>query len=845
MLLVYSFGTIEYMQPVNRLITHFVPENYQLSLELRRASREFEGTVTITGTSPTDSNHISLHAKDLTVSSVTVDGREAPYSHGDHDELRITHPGVTQGDHVVVVAFSGVITDSMHGLYPCYYEHNGEKKELLATQFESHHAREVFPCIDEPEAKATFDLTLTTETGITVLGNQPVEWQRVENDKLVTSFQTTPRMSTYLLAWVTGELHHKTARTSSGVEVSVYATPAQRPEALDFALEHSVKSIEFFDAYFDTPYPLAKCDQVALPDFSSGAMENWGLVTYRETALLADPATTTVASKHYIATVISHELSHQWFGNLVTMKWWNNLWLNESFATLMEYIAVDAIHPEWNVWLDFSSNESIMALRRDAIDGVQAVQVDVDHPDEISSLFDGAIVYAKGARLMRMLQEYIGHDAFRAGLASYFKEFAYSNTEADDLWRHLSEASGQNIAHLMNSWISQSGYPVVRVTPDGLSQKQFFIGPHEESDKLWPIPLGAESSEDMPALLETRELHLPIADDERLNIKDASHFITHYSPDHLGRLMAKLATFDEIGRLQLLHEQTLLARGEVVSSAELIPLLQAYQEETAQSVWDIMAIALKELRKFVETDDAAEAKLRAFSAQLARPQFERLGWNIQPGENESDTKLRSLIIGLMLYGEDPAVEARCQELFATGIESIDPELRHLVIGAAVKHSTDDAVVADLFAHYKSTTSADLRDDICAGLTSARKIEHIHQILETITDGTVVRRQDVFRWFAYLIRSRYAREATWQWMTSHWDWIEESFAGDKSYDYFPQYAANGLTTQDQLEAYKSFFEPKRRIPALTRAINLGITEIEARVALIEKDKAAVISALKAL
>src|SRR5690606_28324955 len=255
-----------------------------------------------------------------------------------------------------------------------------------------------------------------------------------------------------LLAWVTGEMQYKTAQTNSGVEVNIWATPAQRPEALSFALEHSVKSIEFFDAYFGIPYPLAKCDQVALPDFSSGAMENWGLVTYRETALLADPATTTVASKHYIATVISHELSHQWFGNLVTMKWWNNLWLNESFATLMEYIAVDAIHPEWNVWLDFSSNESIMALRRDAIDGVQAVQVDVDHPDEISSLFDGAIVYDKGARVMRMLQEYIGHDAFRAGLASYFEEFAYSNTEADDLWRHLSEASGQNIAHLMNSW---------------------------------------------------------------------------------------------------------------------------------------------------------------------------------------------------------------------------------------------------------------------------------------------------------------------------------------------------------------------------------------------------------
>lgn len=830
------------MQSVNRLIEQFVPENYQLSLKLQREEREFGGIVTMTGTAKLN-GRLTVHAKDLTIESVTVDGKAAEFYHGDHDELTVTHPDITEGSHIVVFSFSGKITDAMHGLYPCYYEHNGQKKELLATQFESHHAREVFPCIDEPEAKASFDVTLTTETGITVLSNQPIEEQRTENDSLVTTFQTTPIMSTYLLAWVTGDLHRKTARTNSGVEVSVWATPAQRPEALDFALEHSVKSIEFFDAYFDTPYPLPKCDQVALPDFSSGAMENWGLVTYRETALLADPATTTVASKHYIATVISHELSHQWFGNLVTMKWWNDLWLNESFATLMEYIAVDAIHPEWNAWLDFASHESIMALRRDAIDGVQPVQVDVNHPDEISSLFDGAIVYAKGARLMRMCQEFIGHDAFRLGLANYFKEFAYKNTEADDLWRHLSEASGQNVSRLMNTWISQSGYPVVSVTPEGLSQKQFFIGPHEESDKIWPIPLGTESSEDMPALLETRELRMPVPEDERLNVKDASHFITHYTPEHLGRLLAKLATLDEIGRLQLLHEQTLLARGGVIPSAELISILQAYKDETAQSVWDIMSLAFRELKKFVETDEEAEAKLRSFALTLARPEYERLGWEIKSGETESDTKLRSLVIGLMLYGEDPEVEAKCEELFSRGVDSIDPELRHLVIGAVVKKSDSDEIVKELLDSYRSTHSADLRDDICAGLTSARKASHIEILLGSITDNETIRRQDVFRWFAYLVRSRYAREATWEWMTTNWRWIESTFGGDKSYDYFPQYAASGLVTREQLGDYKAFFEPKRSIPALTRTIDLGIKEIEGKIAILEADGEAVRAKLR--
>lgn len=826
------------MQPVKRLIETFVPDNYQLSLELRRPEREFEGTVTITGTATRKNGQILLHAKDLMIQNVTMDGKKADFSSGEQDELIITHPELKEGEHILTIAFSGKITDAMHGLYPCYFEHDGEKKELLATQFESHHAREAFPCIDEPEAKATFDLTLTTEPNIVVLGNQPIEWQKEENGKLVTCFETTPRMSTYLLAWVTGELHHKTGRTKSGVEVSIWATPAQRPEALDFALEHSIKSIEFFDAYFDTPYPLAKCDQVALPDFSSGAMENWGLVTYRETALLADPATTTVASKHYIATVISHELSHQWFGNLVTMKWWNNLWLNESFATLMEYIAVDAIHPEWNAWLDFSSHETIAALRRDAIDGVQPVQVDVYHPDEISTLFDGAIVYAKGARLMRMCQEYIGHEAFRLGLSNYFKEFAYQNTDENDLWRHLSEASHQDIASLMNTWISQSGYPVVHVSDQGISQSRFFIGPHEPSSQIWPIPLGSESGEDMPALLETKELAMPLPNDLRLNIKDASHFITHYDTNRLATLVAKLSGFDQIGRLQLLHEQSLLARGGVISNGALIPLLQAYRDEKAQNVWDIMALTLKELRKFVETDEDAETQLRRFSRELARPQFERLGWKPLVNEPESDTELRSLVIGLMLYGEDKEVEQACHTLFAEGIDTIDPELRHLVIANEVKYAKDDSLITKLLEEHRLTASADLRDDICAGLTSVRKESHIKIVLDALTDNETIRRQDVFRWFAYMMRNRYAREATWEWMVSHWDWISETFAGDKSYDYFPQYSASGLVTREQLENYKTFFKPKQRIPALTRVIEMGIKEIEGRIDIIEKDSAAV-------
>ena len=618
------------MNTVSRLIDTFVPDHYDLSLAINRVERTFDGTVTIHGSLIDGATSIIVHSKDLSIESVTLDGKDADFASSDDDELHISHPDLTTTPpkHIVVIRYSGVITDGMHGIYPCYYEHDGIKKELIATQFESHHAREVFPCIDEPDAKATFDVTLTTEPDVTVLGNMPVKRQSTEHGMLVSTFDTTPRMSTYLLAWVVGELHSVSGKTKRGVDVNIWATPAQPAASLTFALDIATRSIDFYEEYFDTEYPLPKSDHVALPDFSSGAMENWGLITYREVALLADPATAGISSKQYIATVIAHELAHQWFGNLVTMKWWNNLWLNESFATLMEYLAVDALEPSWNVWLDFSSSESVMALRRDAIDGVQPVQIDVNHPDEISTLFDGAIVYAKGARLLRMLQNYVGSDAFQQGLKAYFASHAYGNTEADDLWSEVAIASGKDIVAMMNTWISQPGYPMVSVEQTGdtvtLTQKQFFIGPHKPSDQLWPIPLASSCSE-MPTILEAPTVVAARTHDTLLsfNVSDSAHFITQYSPELLAAHIAAVRSGDKdvISRLQLLDETILLVRGGELPSVSLIELIDAYRNETSEHVWAMIHGALAELRKFVDTDQQAEAKLRSLSATIARSQY--------------------------------------------------------------------------------------------------------------------------------------------------------------------------------------------------------------------------------
>jgi aminopeptidase N len=831
------------MNSVTRLTTLYLPHHYDLSVRLDRKGRTFHGTVTINGTALVN-GEVRLHAKDLTIQSVLVDGKQATYEQQENDELAIQHTDITPGEHVLVVKFSGSITDTMNGIYPCYFEVDGEKKELLATQFESHYARQAFPCVDEPEAKATFDVTLTTENDITVLGNMPVASQQVENGQLVTTFETTPKMSSYLVAWVAGELQKKSAKTKDGTEVAIWATAAQPAESLDFALEIAVNSIEFFNEYFGVPYPLPKSDHVALPDFSAGAMENWGLITYREIALLVDPKVTTLSAKQYAATVIAHELSHQWFGNLVTMKWWNDLWLNESFANMMEYVAIDALHPEWQVWLDHASSEVVSALRRDSLNGVQSIQTEVLHPDEISSVFDPSIVYAKGGRLLRMLQAYVGTDAFRQGLKSYFEKHQYTNTEATDLWACLSEASGKDIATFMHAWMTQSGYPVVSVQRDGdhvtINQRQFFIGEGNDAQQRWPIPLHGTSSQ-IPELLDTESAQFSYTDKVplQLNQGGTAHFITHYDKASLQALLEYLPSLPTIDRLQLLHEQTLLAQAGIISSADLLPLLEYYKDETEETVWGIISLAINELKRFVETDEQAEAKLRRLVGTLALPQYERLGWEPAPGETENDTKLRSLIISLSLYGEIPdALETAKQTYKTTPLSELDPELRTAILANAVRQKVDDDIIDTLLAAYKKTQHSEVRDDIAAAITATKELAVIQRLVPLVKDASIVRSQDFLHWYIWLLRNRYGRSYMWQWTQDDWEWLKDTFSGDSHYDMLPRYIAGSLITQEHLEQFVSFFTPYQSDIALKRNILIGETELKAKVALLERDGALV-------
>ena len=833
------------MTKVPRLLDTFTPNHYNLTLDLTRAEeKEFSGTVIISGDSTSES--ISLHSKGLTIQSATIDNQPADVSFGEFDELRLSQPNLKNRKHTIRIDFSGNITDAMHGLYPCYFTHNGVKKQLFATQFESHHAREVFPCVDEPAAKAEYDLTLITRPGITVLGNMPVKSEEENNNSLTTAFEKTPRMSSYLLAFVIGELHKKSARTKSGVEVNVWATPAQNENTLDFALDIATRSIDFYDEYFGVKYPLPKSDHVALPDFSSGAMENWGLITYRESCLLADPELTPESSRRFIATVIAHELSHQWFGNLVTMQWWNDLWLNESFANMMEYVAIDALQPDWHMWEDFATNEVTAALRRDSLDGVQSVQADVNHPDEISTLFDPAIVYAKGGRLLVMVRKLIGEEAFRAGLKSYFEKFAYKNTVGNDLWQELESASGQPIVNLMNAWISQPGLPVVSVSSSHdaatLSQERFFIGEHQPSDALWPIPLFANQPLDVK-VLNQKETIVSIEKPLQLNCGLSAHFITKYDESTREYLLKNITELPTLDKICILQDATILARAGFENSASLLPLALSLKTETNEKVFGMAAGALTELRKFVDDNDAARDLLKRISGKFARATFEELGWDEKDGESDDDRERRTTALSLMMYSEDKEVLDKAKTRFDSNkLKDLPTEIRALIISTNVRHFETSEMIENLFAAYKNTPSNDLQNDIAIGLTSTKNPETAEKILANIKDSNIIRPQDASRWFVYLIRTRESRQIAWNWLKENWAWVEDTFGEDKSYDDFIRYAATALLTTNELNDFQQFFEPMMDIPALTRTIKLGITEISARVELIKRDKEAVISAL---
>jgi len=844
------------MQAVKHFIETFVPEHYDLFLDLNRADKTFSGKVTITGEAKT--SKISLHQKDLTVEAVEVAGQARPFTlDKDNEALYIELEAA--GPVVVTITYTGKITDNMTGIYPSYYTVDGVKKEIISTQFESHFAREAFPSVDEPEAKATFDLALKFDQaeGELALSNMPEI--DVENRKAtgVWKFETTPRMSSYLLAFAAGDMQGITAKTKNGTLVGVYATKAHPESNLEFALDIAVRCIEFYEEYYGVKYPIPQSLHVALPDFSAGAMENWGLVTYREIYLLVDENSTAL-SRQTVALVVAHELAHQWFGNLVTMKWWDDLWLNESFANMMEYVSVDAIEPSWKIFEDFQTSGAPYALKRDATDGVQSVHVEVKHPDEINTLFDGAIVYAKGSRLMHMLRRWLGDDAFRKGLGAYFEKHQYGNTIGRDLWDALSHASGRDVAAFMDAWLEQPGYPVVTAKVENdcliLTQKQFFIGEHEEKGRLWPVPLNS-NWQGLPDTLTTERLEIPnyaalVAQNEgalRLNTENTAHYITDYQGELLDALLNNLSSLDNISKLQIVQERRLLAESGKISYADLLPVISKLANETSYMVVSAVSQVLEGLNRFVDEGSQTEEDYKALLKVLSQSNFDRLGFEKQEGESDEDEMVRQLIVGNMIKADDETAKAQASQIFdryRDNLEKLPAAIRLQVLVNQIKHHESKELAKLYLDLYVASNDGSFKNALSTALSYTKNKETLDELLATWKDKFTVKPQDLSAWYARFLSRDFTQEAVWTWARENWDWIKAALGGDMSFDSFVISPAVVFKTEKRLAEYKAFFEPQLDDMAISRNISMGIKEIAARVELVKREKEAVEKAIRA-
>lgn len=815
------------MGKIRRLLDYFAPQHYQLQLNIEPEQSHFSGQVTVIG--ETVGKQARLHSKDLDILSVKTERNDSPDWRLSEDELIIDDTA-----NEITVQFQGRLSDTaMNGLYLCKYRQDGHICRLFATQFESHYARKCFPCVDEPSAKATFDLSITVNSPDvqTVLSNMPGE--QVDH---TWRFRTTPKMSTYLLAFVGGNFVSKSDRTKRGVKVNVYATPAQPTGLLDYALDTAVKSVEFYEDYFGIDYPLPKLDNVALPDFSAGAMENWGLITYRESAMLADN-NSAVDTRESVAITITHEIAHQWFGNLVTMAWWDDLWLNESFASLMEHIVTDRLHPEYHVMDDFQASDVFYALTRDSLAGVQAVRQTVGSPDEIATLFDGAIVYIKGERLMKMLRRLIGEEQFRRALRHYFTKHKYGNTVADDLWQAMSEVSKLDIAQLMKSWLTEPGYPIITadlIEPKRLRLKRAPL--HADSPvETRPVPLFCNLP-DVPKLMTESEIVLDAPTDQiiQLNVGGDGHYLTEYDDQLFTGLRRRFSNLSTIDKIELLQESFFLSQLGRRDISQQLDLLSEAGHETNQAMIGKVAGLTAGLDQLVDLNSDEQAALRQFVSGLFKGQFTRIFQGRTDDIN--DTKARPIILSRLVYARDEQAIAYCDDLYqqhVADISQIDSNLRSVVLSAEVRLARP-GVFDQLWGLYLSVQDVELRLDICSALTATTDLGQADKLLTGSTVTTLIRPQDNYYFISGLMVNRYTRSTAWCWVRHNWSWIEEVFGGDMNYDSYVQVAGHHLSTDDQLVEYDNFFRGINA-PALSRTIKLGHNDIVRRLHWIKRNQ----------
>jgi len=805
------------------------PVHYRVHLSPNFETFNYGGQqdVNVKVLNPTNSISVNVLEIDIHTASVSVGGQKKDATIALDSKLETATftfgEALPVGDHVLSLTFTGKLNDNLAGFYRSKNVVGDQTQWLATTQFEPADARKAFPCWDEPAIKATFTIVLTAPIDMTVLSNMPAVSTKVEGASQTVEFAPTPIVSTYLIAFCVG---HFECVENVEKNYKVWTTPGKK-EMGRFALDCGVKILDYFADYYGIPYPLPKTDMIAIPDFAAGAMENWGLITYRETALLCSESS-SVAAKSRVAYVVAHELAHQWFGNLVTMEWWKELWLNEGFATFVGTQACAHFFPEWEVWKQFICDYIHRAFKADSLRNSHPIEVDVNEARKIDEIFD-EISYSKGASVIRMISDYLGETAFRKGLNIYLNRFKYSNAVTEDLWQALSEGSGKDVNKVMDNWIKKMGYPCVSIEETAepgkfkVSQQRFFqsgLPTAEEDSTVWTINMAvvsASNSEityvDVTEKSQIISVNLASADEwVKFNAGQSGLYRIKYSTALAKRLGDALQSgaLGASDRLGLVEDAFALAFAGLIPLSEALELTSHYHNETEYTVWSNIATNLGICCDLFDGTESAPL-LSKFILNLTR-NIRNLGWEPKSGEKDLDKLLRTLILNLLGAHGCPETIAEAKKRF-DAIDGSKPaglpaDLASVIFKLAVKNGDDSTFERMTKIYEQLHLSAEAGPELrvkalfCTGFVP--NAEATTKAINWALKSEHVRSQDLMYPFASCSSSAYGREATWAVIKATWDDLKQKFSGGSFLLGRIIKCLSGFNTEERAKEVEEFF-----------------------------------------
>ena len=838
------------------------PSRYTLTLEPDMEAASFLGHETVEIEVLTATSSITLNASELQITSCSIlpaGGDTMEASSIDDDEkaetVTFSFPAeVLGGPARLDIEFVGALNDQLRGFYRSHYtDIDGNERQLATTQFEATDARRAFPCWDEPSLKATFALTLVVDSELAAISNMPIAEETAEGDgRKRLRFDETPIMSTYLLVFIIGDLRCIEQEAEDGTLIRIWAT-AGKEEQGRFALETSIRLLKYFNEYFGTPYPLPKLDHLAIPDFAAGAMENWGAITYREVVLLVDPERTSAAVRQRVAGIISHEMAHMWFGDLVTMAWWKELWLNESFASWVGDKAIDHLFPEYEMWTEFVSGDTTSALSLDGLKNSHPIEQEVRDPAEIGQLFD-AISYSKGGSVLRMLEHFLGADTFRDGLRRYIVKHQYANARTHDLWNALGEASGEPVAEIMDTWVEQIGYPVVHVESDRsgattelrLSQTRFvyehLTEPDATYDTTWHIPVSI-TSQDAGAsslLMDQSETTASLGKASegwlKLNPDQFGFYRVNYSADDWDRLRPAIEGLEvsTIDRLGLQNDAYALAKAGYAPMSRFLSLAQAYTNETNPSVWEDISVNLGGLNSLL-SDESYYGEFRDLARGIFQPIGARVGWEPGPDEGHLETLLRSTVLAQLGKYLDDDTLTKAGSLFGEYLkdpEAVNPDLRGVILNLTAQRGDRDTYDA-LWDLHKTGTLEEEKVRLLVALGNFDQPELLGETLERALSDEV-RIHDTILVVRGVGGNRKGRDQAWEFVKENWDTFVSRYADGLFALSNLVPVVSRFNTEEKLADVEEFFGA-HPTPAADRAIKQALEVIRLNVAWLSRNR----------